>query len=124
VETWRDSWFEEGARLFYLLPQQTVDSILPLQIDPQPAAIRRVFVGRVEIVTPEIQSNLRRALDAGDQATLGKYGRFLEPMTMFLRARPGALPDDAKVARALESVANANGHRPSCSIPQSAHAGA
>jgi hypothetical protein len=121
VETWRDSWFEEGARLFYLLPPQTVDAILPLQIEPRPSGIQRVFVGRIEIVTPEIQSDLRRALSAGDQATLRKYGRFLEPMTAFLRARPGALPDDAKVARALESVANANGPRPSCSVPQSAH---
>ena len=124
VETWRDSWFEEGVRLFYLLPQQTVDSILPLQIEPRPSAVQRVFVGRVEIVTPEIQSDLRRALHTGDQAILRKYGKFLEPMTTFLRARPGALPDDAKVARALESVANASGHRPSCSIPQSARTGA
>jgi hypothetical protein len=29
VETWRDSWFEEGTRLFYFLPQVTVDRILP-----------------------------------------------------------------------------------------------
>ena len=36
VETWRDSWFEDGARLFYLLPRSAVDVVLPLQIDPRP----------------------------------------------------------------------------------------
>ena len=30
VETWRDSWFEDGARLFYLLPQYATDALLPL----------------------------------------------------------------------------------------------
>src|SRR3954463_2876252 len=53
VETWRDSWFEEGARLFYLVPQGTVDGILPIDIDPKPASFTRVFVGRMEVVTPE-----------------------------------------------------------------------
>jgi hypothetical protein len=46
VETWRDSWFEEGSRLIYILPTPAVDGILPLQIDPAPSATVRVFVGR------------------------------------------------------------------------------
>src|SRR5215831_10963613 len=44
VETWRSSWFEEGSRLFYIVPQQFVDSILPLTITPAPAQTLRVFV--------------------------------------------------------------------------------
>jgi len=76
LETWRDSWFEDGARLFYLLPQATVDAILPLQIQPRPAAITRVFVGRMEIVTPEIQTDVARAIRMNDRQTLRKYGRF------------------------------------------------
>ena len=34
VSTWSDSWFEEGTRLFYFMPQSKVDEILPLQIRP------------------------------------------------------------------------------------------
>jgi hypothetical protein len=120
VETWRDSWFEEGARLFYLLPHETVDSILPLQIDPRPSAIRRVFVGRVEIVTPEIATEIDRAVQTADRVTLRKYGRFLEPMMAFLPARSGGVRDESRIARAIESVADANGPRRSCSIRQSA----
>jgi hypothetical protein len=110
VDTWRDSWFEEGARLFYLLPQQTVDAILPLRIDPRPAAITRVFVGRIELVTREIQTEIAHALRADDRAALGKYGRFLESMMTFVEMQR----DEGTIARAIESVMNANRHPSSC----------
>jgi hypothetical protein len=121
VETWRDSWFEEGARLFYLLPRDTVDVLLPLQIDPRPAAITRVFVGRMELVTAEIRSEITRALRSNDRAVLRKYGRFLEPMASLIQA---ALPSDrdrSTIGHAIESMANASRHPSSCSIPHSAH---
>ena len=85
LETWSDSWFEEGARLVYILPRAAVDAILPLTIDPPPAKIERVFVGRIEIVTPEIKNAVAEAVRAHDQATLSKYGRFLEPILKSLR---------------------------------------
>jgi hypothetical protein len=56
VETWRDTWFAPGTRLFYLVPRATVDAILPLQIDPQPLDVTRVFVGRTELSAPAIQT--------------------------------------------------------------------
>jgi len=28
VETWRDSWFEEGTRLLYIVPPEFVNTIL------------------------------------------------------------------------------------------------
>ncbi len=79
IETWRDSWFEEGMRIFYLVPRKTVDAVLPLKIAPTPASIQRVFVGRVEMFSPAMQSNIETALEAGDTKTLGQYGRFLRP---------------------------------------------
>lgn len=85
IETWGDSWFEEGARLIYILPRAAVDAILPLTIDPRPEKIERVFVGRIEIVTPEIKNAVAQALRAHDQVTLSKYGRFLEPILRSLR---------------------------------------
>lgn len=54
VKTWRDSWFiEQGTRLFYLLPQEKTDELLPLTITPRPDEVVRVMVGRLEIMRPE-----------------------------------------------------------------------
>jgi hypothetical protein len=81
VETWRDSWFEEGARVFYILPSSALESILPLQIEPLPDRMARVFVGRVEVFTPEVRNIITTAIANRDQETLEKYGRFLQPIT-------------------------------------------
>ncbi len=80
VETWRDSWFEEGARVFYILPRSAVDSILPLSISPKPSRIERTFVGRIEVITPEIETAVLAAVKKNDRAALAKYGRFAEPI--------------------------------------------
>jgi hypothetical protein len=61
VQTWKDSWFEEGARLFYILPRQSVDTILPLSIQPTPTTTVRVFVGRLELVTPATERDVEFA---------------------------------------------------------------
>jgi len=51
VETWRDSWFEEGSRVFYIFPRVLLDATLPLSIEPQPTKTVRVFVGRINLHT-------------------------------------------------------------------------
>src|SRR5262249_355208 len=66
LETWRHSWFEEGSRLFYIVPRAFVDSVLPLSINPAPAQLTRVFVGRLEILSPRTQSSIESALAAHD----------------------------------------------------------
>jgi len=95
LKTWRDSWFEEGVRVFYIVPRASVDAILPLALDPKPDEVVRVFVGRVEILTPEME---RAALaimkrTGEDQAALWKelepFGRFAEPL---LRRATAQLP--------------------------------
>jgi hypothetical protein len=80
VETWSDSWFEEGTRLFYAVSPSFIDAVLPLKIDPAPADVARVFVGRLELMSPFVHTTIRHALASGDRATLEKYGRFLQPM--------------------------------------------
>src|SRR6202034_2654646 len=50
VETWRDSWFEEGSRIIYIVPSRAINAILPLQVDPSPSQTARVFVGRIELI--------------------------------------------------------------------------
>ena len=80
VATWSDSWFEEGTRLFYIVPRAAVDAILPLTITPAPTEVARVFVGRMELVTPAALAEVGRALETDDRTTLAKYGRFLYPI--------------------------------------------
>lgn len=95
VETWRDSWFEEGSRIFYIVPRSFVDSVLPLSINPAPARIVRVFVGRLELVTPATRESVAAALASNDKVTLAKFGRFLEPILAVLHAQH---PDPTKVS--------------------------
>ena len=80
VDTWRDSWFEEGTRLFYIVPSAMVDTILPLTIEPKPATVARVFVGRVEVFTPTTIKTVERAIARNDTSILSAYGRFLGPI--------------------------------------------
>jgi hypothetical protein len=80
VATWRDSWFEEGARLLYIVPKSAVDSILPLDINPKPAEIARVFVGRLELVTPELLNAVNGIVERQDRASFERYGRFFGPI--------------------------------------------
>jgi hypothetical protein len=79
IATWRDSWFEEGMRIFYLVPRNDVDRVLPLRIEPAPASIERVFVGRMEVLSPAMRETIGTALAAGDTATLARFGRFARP---------------------------------------------
>jgi hypothetical protein len=88
LNTWRDSWFEEGLRLFYIVPREDTDAILPLKIDPAPVAIVRVLVGRTELITPDMEkdvtSQLRKlqnpslAVQAAARKEIKRYGRFVE----------------------------------------------
>jgi len=87
LDTWQDSWFEEGSRLIYILPQSTVNTMLPLEIEPAPAQTVRVFVGRIELITPETKQAVRQAISKGDEAALALYERFLEPIGNALNQR-------------------------------------
>ncbi|HEY0462195.1 MAG TPA: hypothetical protein VGC97_23885 [Pyrinomonadaceae bacterium] len=90
IETWKDSWFEEGLRVFYILPRMTTDEILPLTVQPRPSQTVRVLVGRAEVITPEMERDVRKQvslLRSGTaktreeaQENLKKYGRFYEPI--------------------------------------------
>jgi hypothetical protein len=90
IKTWRNSWFEPGMRVFYVLPRSVTDEVLPMQIDPRPAEVVRVLVGRMELITPEMEKSVKaevsRLNDASPQvradaeAAIRKYGRFSEPI--------------------------------------------
>lgn len=112
-ETWQDSWFEEGSRFLYIVPRQFVDEVLPLSINPAPGQTVRVFVGRLELVTPATESAVEQALATRDHATLTRYGRFLAPIVDVLinnekdPARKEQLRDSLNNSYAAQVIRNA-----------------
>ena len=90
IKTWRNSWFEEGMRVFYILPRQATDAVLPVTIDPRPAELVRVLVGRTEVITPEMEKAVQKQISMlGDSSpevredamqNIRRYGRFSEPI--------------------------------------------
>jgi hypothetical protein len=88
IKTWRTSWFEEGLRVFYVLPREEIDRVLPINIDPKPTQLVRVLVGRAEVITPEMEKSVQKQVmllgdpKTRDQAMLEirRYGRFSEPI--------------------------------------------
>lgn len=102
VETWKKSWFEQGSRLFYVVPPQFVNAVLPLSINPSPAEVNRVFVGRLELITPATEQEVETALAKHDGSIFRTYGRFLEPILGELRKEH---PDrTAKIERDLSQT--------------------
>jgi hypothetical protein len=104
VDTWSDSWFEQGTRLFYVVPRRLVDAILPLEIRPAATDVARAFVGRVELVTAASLTELEDALRRNDRARLARFGRFLGPVADRLRATPLSPADRAQLERVLANV--------------------
>jgi hypothetical protein len=101
VDSWRGSWFEQGTRLFYIMSGEAVDALLPLHIDPQPAEVKRVFVGRIEIPTAATLQEVKNAVVNGDRTRLAQYGRFLEPIGRQL-LRTATDTEHAVISRSLE----------------------
>jgi hypothetical protein len=95
VATWGDSWFEEGTRLFYVLPPAVTDRALPLTVSPRPAEAVRVLVARLELIERQDEERARMDLHAIPDPTtltsgerkdfLVRLGRFGEPTLRRLR---------------------------------------
>lgn len=59
LNTWQESYFKRpGLRVFWIVPEQLVDELLPLSIKPAPKQVNRVFVGRCDVMTPEFEEEL------------------------------------------------------------------
>ena len=91
VNTWEASYFRtEGLRVLSVLPRSTVDEVIPIQIKPAPQELVRVMVGRIEVLTPEMEQNVEKHLTdlgsadeevrAAAEADLARLGRFKEPV--------------------------------------------
>jgi len=91
VNTWRASYFQtEGVRLLFVLPQAWTDRFIPIAITPEPTALIRVMVGRLELLDPAREQRAEdaiRNLTSNDRvvrerafALLRAEGRFIEPI--------------------------------------------
>jgi hypothetical protein len=93
IETWSDAWFaEQGTRVLYTLPEAWTNGILPLTVTPTPKQMRRVFVGRAELLTPATEWTVLREMirhaegdDAAKSAAVKavqalSLGRFTSPI--------------------------------------------
>lgn len=110
IKTWQDSWFEEGLRVFYILPTKATGEILPLRVEPQPKEIVRVLVGRAEVITPEMEQDVRKQVGLLKSASaevreeaqknLQKNGRFYEPVLKSLLESE----KDAKVRAQIQKL--------------------
>jgi hypothetical protein len=112
LNTWRDAWFEEGLRLFYIVPRKNTDAILPIAITPEPASLVRVLVGRTELITPEMEKDVTTQIvklndPANRQVALkaiNKYGRFVEPILTQIHERNANPQIRTAVNRLLEEM--------------------
>ncbi|HEY0376794.1 MAG TPA: hypothetical protein VGC87_07545 [Pyrinomonadaceae bacterium] len=113
IKTWRDSWFEEGLRVFYLLPRRTTDEVLPVTIEPRPAELVRVLVGRAEVITPETEKKVRQQVgllrDPSPRVRelarreIQKYGRFAEPILKRLLEQEPEAEARTRIRKLIES---------------------
>lgn len=115
IKTWRDSWFEEGLRVFYIVPRKVTDSILPLTIEPQPSEVSRVLVGRIEIITPEMEREIESSLADSSRAVndvaeeiMRRHGRFAEPVLKDVLEKT----NDLELRARIQQIINYAGSNP------------
>jgi hypothetical protein len=101
LATWDESWFEEGLRLFYILPGPETDALLPLSIDPEPQERVRVLVARIEILTPEMEREAEDRLAAASTGPL-PGGRFTEALLRRVLDRTDDVRLRARIRRLLD----------------------
>jgi hypothetical protein len=103
VATWSDSWFEQGMRIFYVMPRRVVDDELPIRMSPKPETLERVFVGRMELLSPPMRETVAAAFASGDTKVLSHCSRFLRPWLEQLRQSLGVRISPAAAAYMVET---------------------
>jgi hypothetical protein len=104
AKTWKTSYFRTpGIRLLYILPAKETDQILPLTVHPQPQALVRTMVGRVEILLDTEEANLLAELRSQKELFRPhSLGRFAESK---LR-RVKQLTSNAEELKLIDSLIN------------------
>ncbi len=59
LNTWRASYFDSyGLRVFWIVPRNFTDRMLPAELTPEPLGFERVMVGRSEVLSPKFEKQL------------------------------------------------------------------
>jgi hypothetical protein len=113
IKTWRSSWFEEGLRVFYVLPRRATDAILPVTIEPKPTELVRVLVGRAEVITPSMEKSVQQQVSllndpspevrAKAAQSIQQYGRFSEPILKRLLEKESDAALRARISKLIEA---------------------
>ena len=75
LNTWELSYFKStGLRVFFLVPRAWTDFYLPLETS-LPADIKRVMVGRIELITPEQRKQLHDISQFSPELIRAEYGQ-------------------------------------------------
>ncbi|HVG53588.1 MAG TPA: hypothetical protein VM846_04140 [Vicinamibacterales bacterium] len=91
VNTWKSSYFKtDGVRLLFVLPGSWTNRFIPMRIEPAPAELVRVMVGRVELLDTARETRAEEAIrnlaspvaSVRERAfvTLRSEGRYVEPI--------------------------------------------
>jgi hypothetical protein len=69
LKTWDKSYFHtDGIKVFWILPEQLTNEILPLTLTPAPESLKRVLVARSEVLSPEFEAELKNEFNNNDGA--------------------------------------------------------
>jgi hypothetical protein len=77
-----------------------VDKLLPITINPTPASLERVFVGRVELLPPWRKQQIQQALEQGHILVLKQNRRFLNSFLGLIARERGSKPPISASAQA------------------------
>ncbi len=82
LNTWEQSYLKNaGLRVLYILNREEVESILPMNLTPAPRELKRVFVGRVDILTQKEETVLlNRVLEERNKFNPESLGRLAHPI--------------------------------------------
>ncbi|MES2660961.1 MAG: hypothetical protein V4689_20210 [Verrucomicrobiota bacterium] len=99
VETWWHSYFEApGLRVFWVVPREATDRVLPLEVSPQPVEVVRVLVGRSEILRPRQEAQwLAASRKTGDEANPWTYLVQADRFGLAIQERVKALGSVAEI---------------------------
>ena len=76
---------------------------------PMAWALARVFVGRIELITPEITRVVEEAMTTGNWPAIERYGRFLDPILNRIAADNPATKNLAEQVRQKIRISTATG---------------
>lgn len=111
IASWGENYFKTpGLRILWLVPKAWVDQALPITVTPTPLQHSRVYVGRLEALTPALDAEtiavVQGAGASANESVLAPLGHFAEARLRAVRDQLAAADQatcDALIALALKA---------------------